>query len=49
MEVFLSEQYESGEDEVMSILTAVCLDSMSGHPLTIFTTALDHLINHLTE
>ena len=49
IEVFLSEQYESEEDEVMSILTAVCLDSMSGHPLTIFTTALDHLINHLTE
>ena len=49
IEVFLSEQYESEEDKVMSILTAVCLDSMRGHPLTIFTTALDRLINHLTE
>ena len=48
-EVFLSKQYESEEDEVTSILSAVCLDSMSGHPLTIFTDALDRLVNHLTE
>ena len=49
IEVFLSKQYESEEDEVTSILSAVCLDSMSGHPLTIFTDALDRLVNHLTE
>ncbi len=37
IEVFLAEQYESEEDKVMSILSAVCMDSMSGHPLSIFT------------
>jgi len=47
--VFLAEQYESVEDKVTSILSAICLDSMSGHPLTIFTDALDRLVNHLTE
>ena len=49
IEVFLADQYESEEDKVMSILSAVCMDSMSGHPLSIFTDALDRLINHLTE
>ena len=49
IEVFLSKQYESEEDEVTSILSAVCMDSISGHPLTIFTDALDQLVNHLTE
>ena len=49
IEVFLAKQYESEEDEVTSILSAVCMDSMSGHPLTIFTDALDRLVNHLTE
>ena len=49
IEVFLAEQYESKEDKATSILSAVCLDSMSGHPLTIFTDALDRLVNHLTE
>ena len=49
IEVFLAEQYESEEDKVMSILSAVCMDSMSGHPLSIFTDALDRLANHLTE
>ena len=41
IEVFLADQYESEEDKVMSILSAVCMDSMSGHPLSIFTDALD--------
>ena len=49
IEVFLSEQYESKEDEATSILSAVCLKSISGHPLSIFTDALDLLVNHLTE
>ena len=49
VEVFLADQYESEEDKVMSILSAVCMDSMSGHPLSIFTDALDRLVNHLTE
>jgi len=49
IEVFLAEQYESAEDKGMSILSAVCMDSMSGHPLSIFTDALDRLVNHLTE
>ena len=49
IEVFLSEQYESKEDESTSILSAVCLNSISGHPLSIFTDALDLLVNHLTE
>ena len=49
IEVFLADQYESEEDKVMSILSAVCMDSMSGHPLSIFTDALDRLANHLTE
>ena len=49
IEVFLAEQDESEEDKVMSILSAVCMDSMSGHPLSIFTDALDRLANHLTE
>ena len=49
IEVFLADQYESEEDKVMSILSAVCMDSMSGHPLSIFTDALDRLVNHLTE
>ena len=49
IEVFLSEQYESKEDEATSILSAVCLNSISGHPLSIFTDALDLLVNHLTE
>ena len=49
IEVFLADQYESKEDKVMSILSAVCMDSMSGHPLSIFTDALDRLVNHLTE
>ena len=49
IEVFLADQYESEEDKVMSILSAVCMDSMSGHPLSIFTDALDSLANHLTE
>ena len=48
IEVFLADQYESEEDKVMSILSAVCMDSMSGHPLSIFTDALDPLVNHLT-
>ena len=48
IEVFLTDQYESEEDKVMSILSAVCMDSMSGHPLSIFTDALDRLVNHLT-
>jgi len=48
IEVFLEDQYESEEDKVMSILSAVCMDSMSGHPLSIFTDALDRLVNHLT-
>jgi len=49
IEVFLSEQYESKEDETTSILSAVCLKSISGHPLSIFTDALDLLVNHLTK
>ena len=49
IEVFLADQYESEEDKVMSILSAVCMDSISGHPLSIFTDALDRLVNHLTE
>ena len=49
IEVFLADQYESEEDKVMSILSAVCMDSMSGHPLSIFTDALDRLVNHLTQ
>jgi 3-dehydroquinate dehydratase-2 len=49
IEVFLAEQYESEEDKVTSILSAVCLNSISGHPLTIFTDALDQIVNHLTE
>ena len=49
IEVFLSEQYESKEDEATSILSAVCLESISGHPLSIFTDALDLLVNHLTK
>ena len=49
IEVFLSEQYESKEDEATSILSAVCLNSISGHPLSIFTEALDLLVNPLTE
>ena len=49
IEVFLSEQYESKEDESTSILSAVCLNSISGHPLSIFTDALDLLVNHLTK
>ena len=49
IEVFLADQYESEEDKIMSILSAVCMDSMSGHPLSIFTDALDRLVNHLTE
>ena len=49
IEVFLADQYESEEDKVMSILSAVCMDSMSGHPLSIFTYALDRLVNHLTK
>ena len=49
IEVFLADQYESEEDKVMSILSAVCMDSMSGHPLSIFTDAIDRLVNHLTE
>ena len=49
IEVFLADQYESEEDKVMSILSAVCMDSMSGHPLSIFADALDRLVNHLTE
>ena len=49
IEVFLADQYESEEDKVMSILSAVCMNSMSGHPLSIFTDALDLLVNHLTE
>ena len=49
IEVFLADQYESEEDKVMSILSSVCMDSMSGHPLSIFTDALDRLVNHLTE
>ena len=49
IEVFLADQYESEEDKVMSILSAVCMDSMSGHPLSIFTDALDRLVNHLTK
>ena len=49
IEVFLTDQYESEEDKVMSILSAVCMDSMSGHPLSIFTDALDRLVNHLTK
>ena len=48
IEIFLADQYESEEDKVMSILSAVCMDSMSGHPLSIFTDALDRLVNHLT-
>ena len=48
IEVFLADQYESEEDKVTSILSAVCMDSMSGHPLSIFTDALDRLVNHLT-
>ena len=48
IEVFLADQYESEEDKVMSILSEVCMDSMSGHPLSIFTDALDRLVNHLT-
>ena len=48
IEVFLADQYESEEDKVMSILSAVCMDSMNGHPLSIFTDALDRLVNHLT-
>ena len=48
IEVFLADQYESEEDKDMSILSAVCMDSMSGHPLSIFTDALDRLVNHLT-
>ena len=48
IEVFLADQYESEENKVMSILSAVCMDSMSGHPLSIFTDALDRLVNHLT-
>ena len=48
VEVFLSEHYESEEDKATSILSAVCLNSMSGHPLAIFTDALDRLVNHLT-
>ena len=49
IEIFLADQYESEEDKVMSILSAVCMDSMSGHPLSIFTDALDRLVNHLTK
>ena len=49
IEVFLADQYESEEDKVMSILSAVCMDSISGHPLSIFIDALDRLVNHLTE
>ena len=49
IEVFLADQYESEEDKAMSILSAVCMDSMSGHPLSIFTDALDRLVNHLTD
>ena len=49
IEGFLADQYESEEDKVMSILSAVCMDSMSGHPLSIFTDALDRLVNHLTK
>ena len=49
IEVFLSEHYESKEDEATSILSAVCLNSISGHPLSIFTDSLDLLVNHLTE
>ena len=49
IEVFLADQYESEEDKVMSILSAVCIDSISGHPLSIFTDTLDRLVNHLTE
>ena len=48
IEVFLADQYESEEDKVMSILSAVCMDSMSGHPLSIFTDALDRLVKLLT-
>ena len=49
IEVFLADQYESEEDKLIAILSAVCMDSMSGHPLSIFTDALDRLVNHLTE
>ena len=49
IEVFLADQYESEEDKVMSILSALCMDSISGHPLSIFIDALDRLVNHLTE
>lgn len=48
-EVFLTAEYEFEGNKELSILSSICIESLCGHPLSIFNDALDLLVNHLSE
>ena len=48
-EVFLTPEYEFEGNKDSSILSSICIQSLCGHPLSIFIDALDLLVNHLSE
>ncbi|MEC8839014.1 MAG: type II 3-dehydroquinate dehydratase [Candidatus Neomarinimicrobiota bacterium] len=48
-EVFLTPEYEFEGNKESSILSSICIQSLCGHPLSIFIDALDLLVNHLSE
>ena len=48
-EVFLTPEYEFEGNKDSSILSPTCIQSLSGHPLSVFIDALDLLVNHLSE
>tara|TARA_B110000438_G_C15819240_1_gene653506 strand:+ start:4522 stop:4962 length:441 start_codon:yes stop_codon:yes gene_type:complete len=48
-EVFLTPEYEFEGNKDLSILTPICIQSLCGHPLSVFIDTLDLLVNHLSE
>ena len=48
-EVFLTPEYEFEGNKKSSILSSICIQTLSGHPLSVFTDALSLLANHLSE
>ena len=48
-EVFLTPEYEFEGNKKSSILSSICIQTLSGHPQSVFTDALSLLANHLSE
>jgi len=48
-EVFLNPEYEFEGNQESSIISPICVETLCGHPLSIFTDALDLLVNHLSK